>query len=113
MVSAASIILVLIGTVLGSFSLLFLKKEASRRSFKELWTHPQVWLSGLLFLISLIFYLIPLRTEQVSVLFPFVSASYIWTALLSVRYLQEKMNWWKLSGLVGIIIGIVLVGIGG
>ncbi|MEK6845568.1 MAG: EamA family transporter [Nanoarchaeota archaeon] len=112
MIDWFSAALVLVGTVIGALGALILKKGTINRSFKELFVTPNLWAGLFLYGLSTLFYLLALRREEISVLYPLVSTSYIWITIFSVRFLGEKMNKWKYLALVGIITGVVLIGIG-
>jgi len=69
---------------------------------------------GLLFYgLSSVFYVIALKWEELSVLYPFTSIGYIWVCFLSMKFLDEKMNKLKWLGVITIILGITLTGLGG
>jgi len=53
-----------------------------------------------------------LKGGDLSILYPFVSVTYVWVALLSVKYLGEKMNKYKWAGITLIILGVTFIGIG-
>jgi len=53
-----------------------------------------------------------LKGGDLSILYPFVSVTYVWVALLSVRFLGEKMNKFKWIGIAMIILGVSFIGIG-
>jgi len=53
-----------------------------------------------------------LRGGDLSVLYPFVSLSYIWVMLLSIKMLGEKMTKLKWLGILLIISGVSLIGLG-
>ncbi len=112
MIHFFSIILILIATLIGAFGALTIKKGTLKYSFKRFFFSPYFWGGALLYLASTVFYVIALRTENLSVLYPLVSTSYIWVTFLSVKFLKEKMNLWKWIALVGIIIGVIFIGIG-
>ncbi|MCK4670861.1 MAG: EamA family transporter [Nanoarchaeota archaeon] len=49
---------------------------------------------------------------DLSVIYPIFATSYIWVALLSRKYLKEKMNLLKWLGIASIIVGVALIGFG-
>lgn len=100
------------GTAVGSYGILLLKKGISKLKFKELLLSKFLWCGGGLYGFSIIPYLVALRMGELSVVYPFVSTAYIWTMLFSVKFLGEKMNKWKWISLIGIIMGVVLIGLG-
>lgn len=112
MIDWFSVALVLAGTVIGALGALILKKGTINRSFKKLFFTSYLWSGLFLYGLSTLLYLLALRREEISVLYPLVSTSYIWITLFSVRFLGEKMNKWKYLALVGIVIGVVLIGVG-
>jgi len=106
-----AIILVLIGSFIGTFGSLYLKKGAKNFNFNilEQIRNKQLILGIFLFVLSSIFYIYALSMEKLSLLYPLTSLTYIWVALVSVKFLGEKMNKPKWLGIALIIIGISLV----
>ena len=94
--------LVFIASIIGSVGALFLKLGA-KKYYKKLFF-------GILFyIISTSIFVIALRGGEVSVLYPLVSLTYVWIALLSKRFLNEKMTKYKWLAISLIIIGVILV----
>jgi len=106
---------VLFGTVIGSFGALYFKigSETISIDIKKIIKNYKLILGFLFYGISSIFFVIALRGGELSVLYPFCAASYIWVCLLSMKFLNEKMNKLKWLGIITIIIGITLIGLGG
>ncbi|MEK6951295.1 MAG: EamA family transporter [Nanoarchaeota archaeon] len=104
--------IILVGSVIGSFANLLVKIGANKYSFWRLWRSSYLWGGLVLYGLSVLAYVLVLRFEELSVIYPLVSMSYIWTTIFSIKYLGEKMNKWKYIGLIGIILGIVLIGVG-
>ena len=102
----------MIGSFVGATGTLVVKKAINRSNFKELFLGIDLWLGLFLYGVATLFYLIILNMEQLSIIYPLVSITYVWTTILSIKYLGEKMNKWKYLALTGIIIGIILIGIG-
>jgi drug/metabolite transporter (DMT)-like permease len=113
MVNFLSIALVLVGTILGAIGALILKKGTSRYRLREMLLTGYFWGGAFLYGISTVFYMFALRQEHLSVLYPLVSTTYLWTTLFGVKFLGEKMNPWKYLGLIGIILGVILIGLSG
>jgi len=68
---------------------------------------------GILFYALSVFMFVPaLKGGEVSVLYPIISLNYIWVALLSQRFLGEKMNRQKWLAIVLIITGVICIGFG-
>lgn len=114
MTSIIAIILVIIATIIGSFGALLLKKGSGEFSLNiiKIINNKNVVFGVIIYVISAIFFLAGLRNGELSVLYPLVATSYIWTSLLSIYFLKEKMNKWKWIGVVLIIIGISFIGFG-
>jgi drug/metabolite transporter (DMT)-like permease len=82
------------------------------RSVKKLFKNWQLLLGVALYGIATIVSLIALRAGELSVLYPFVALQYVWTNILSKKYLNEPMNLLKWGGIVLIFIGVSLIGVG-
>jgi drug/metabolite transporter (DMT)-like permease len=63
----------------------------------------------LLYILAAAIFIFALRLEKLTVLYPLVATSYIWTSLLAKKYLDEKMNLFKWSGIALILIGVSLI----
>ena len=113
MVNVTSIIFVLIATIIGAFGALFLKLGSSTAKLDfNIFRNLKLMTGFVFYGLSSVFFLIALRHEDLSVLYLFISLSYVWVSFLSIRYLGEKMNLWKWAGIALIIIGVSLIGFG-
>ncbi len=108
-----AMILVLIASFIASLGSIFLKKGAAKISgIKTIITNYSL-ITGILFYgISTVFFVPALRGGELSVLYPLVSTGYIWTCLLSIKLLGEKMNRYKWISIAFIVLGISFIGIG-
>ncbi len=104
--------LVIIGSFIGSLGTLIIKKGVDRYPLRNLWYKPIFGIGFIFYAISTLLYVLALRQEQLTFIYPLVSTAYLWTIFFSVKFLGEKMNLWKWVGIVGIILGVVLVGLG-
>ena len=109
-----AIILVLIATTLGSLGPLFLKKASSQLtlSIRKIITNVNLILGLSFYAIGTILFIPALKGGDLSVLYPFVALVYVWVPLLSMKFLDEKMNKVKWLGILLILIGITLIGFG-
>ena len=114
MSTVSAVGLVIFGTLIGSWGALLFKMASGEFSFNplKLITNWKLILGGFLYLISSVPFLIAVKYEEVSVLYPFVATSYIWVVLLSVVFLKEKMNLWKWLGILLILVGVSFIGFG-
>ena len=66
----------------------------------------------LLYGVATVAYIFALRGGELSILYPLVSLTYVFTIIFSQRVLGEKMNKYKWIGMILILIGVSLIGIG-
>ena len=112
MINGITLLLLLAAGFLGAVATFEMKKGVDKYTIIQLLQSSSA-LKGLLFMsLSVAFYLAALRKEELSVVYPLVSTTYIWITIFSVKKLGEKMDVWKWIGLIGVIIGVALVGIG-
>ncbi|MBI2232434.1 MAG: EamA family transporter [Candidatus Aenigmarchaeota archaeon] len=95
-------------TIASAIGILLLKM-ASRFGFMKMVFSRHFILGGVLFLFSGFFMILALKTEELSLLFPITSLTYIWVTLLSKAYLKEDMNKWKICGVALIVLGVMSV----
>ncbi|HLD86547.1 MAG TPA: EamA family transporter [Candidatus Nanoarchaeia archaeon] len=110
----SSILLVVFATLVGAFGPILLKKASEKKlsRFKSLLTNYNLHAGVFLYAAGTILFILALRNGELSVLYPFVSLGYVWVCLLSMRFLNERMNWQKWAGIAFIILGVSFIGIG-
>ncbi|MBN2459219.1 EamA family transporter [Candidatus Woesearchaeota archaeon] len=103
--------LVLIATFTGAFSSLFLKKGAEKfnLSLLQQLRNKDLILGVVLFFAGFVVYVYALSLEKLSILYPITALTYVWTAFISIKFLNEKMNLYKWLGIATIILGIFCV----
>jgi len=106
--------LVVLCTVFTAIGSLLLKKGADRLEFSSL----QGILQGYLVLIGLTFYFVgflllmySFKHGELSVLFPFVSLSFVWVVTLATIVLKEKVTPLEILGVATIVAGVVMIGL--
>ena len=106
--------LVITATLIGAFGPILLKKASEKRLSKisSLITNYHLMGGVLLYAIGTILFIPALKGGDLSILYPFVSLTYVWVSLLSVKFLGEKMNALKWSGITLIILGVSFIGFG-
>lgn len=108
MINLSAAIMMLIATIIGAFGAVCLKKGCKRiLSFNF-----HLILGIFLYAMSALIYLIALKKEKLSVLYPIVSIGYVWISLFSTWFLGEKMNKFKWMGILLIVLGVILIGFG-
>lgn len=106
--------LVILATLIGAFGPILLKKASAKRLSKlsSIMTNYHLFGGVALYAIGTILFIPALKGGELSVLYPFVALAYIWVSLLSVKFLNEKMNKYKWIGIALIIIGVTFIGFG-
>jgi drug/metabolite transporter (DMT)-like permease len=107
--------IVILCTVFTSLGALLLKKGITKFSFSITGI-----LDAYLLFVGLFFYFIgfvllttAFRHGELSVLFPFVSLSFVWVAILSAVFLSEQINIFEIIGVASIILGVIMIGTSG
>lgn len=106
--------LVVSATLIGAFGPILLKKASAKElsSIKSLSTNYPLFWGVALYAMGTLLFIPALKGGDLSVLYPFVSLSYIWVSLLSVKFLGESMNKFKWMGIALIILGVAFIGLG-
>ena len=111
-----AIVLVLFASFVGSFGAVLLKAGANRLelTFAGLITNYRLMAGISFFLFSTYFFVkaVGLPGAELTVLYPMVSLSYIWTLLWSRLFFREPFTPTKLKGLALIIAGIIILQFG-
>jgi len=63
--------------------------------------------------VAAVLMILALRHGELSVLYPLISLSYVWVAVLSVLIFGEVMNIYKVGGVCLIMIGVGVLGMAG
>ena len=112
-----AIVLVLLCTVLGAGAQLLLKVGSRTVETDSLWSTAWSMASNLplilglsLYGLSTVLFIHALRNEQLSLLYPLISLTYIWVTIVSVALLGESLSVWKVAGVMVIVSGVALLG---
>lgn len=109
MINMICYILIFIMTVLGAFAGLFLKKSSSASNIKGLILNINLYIGGILYLISAFMNIYVLKFLDYSVVLPLTSITYVWTMIISYLILKENINLKKILGVILIFLGAVLI----
>lgn len=107
------LILVIISTLIGAFGSILLKKgskEFNLNPFKQI-KNWKIILGLSLYVVSSIIYIVALKFEKLSIVYPLVSLQYVWISILAQRFLNEKMNKLKWIGITLIMLGITMINV--
>ncbi len=107
-------IIIVFATIISSIGTLSLKLSSSylHRKIFLIFKSPVFYLSLFCHSLSAIIYVYALRFGDLSALYPIGGLNYIWVSLLSIKYLKEKMDYYKWVGIILIIIAVVFIGLG-
>lgn len=106
--------LVISATLVGSFGPILLKKASAKKlsSINALMKNYHLIGGFLLYGLGTILFIPALKGGSLSVLYPFVALAYVWVCLLSMKFLNERMNLYKWMGISLIIVGVSFIGMG-
>ena len=110
----SSIVLVLIGSFIGSFGAVFLKagSHGLSRDLKSFLFNWRLLAGIFFFLLSSVFFVMGVKHGELTILYPLVSLGYIWTLIWSRIFFKEPLTRTKFIGLGTILFGIVLLNLG-
>jgi multidrug transporter EmrE-like cation transporter len=110
----SSMLLVLLGSFIGSFGAVFLKRGAGRLHFawKSLFLNWSLAAGVAMYLLSSFFFVLGLRKGELTILYPLVSVGYIWTLFWSRLFFGEPLRRGKFFGIALILLGIVCLNLG-
>jgi uncharacterized membrane protein len=103
------LLLILIGTWMGTIASVFFKKASGSSGFKALLTNKYLWIGGMIYVGSAVLNIIVLRYLDYSVVLPLTSITYIWTMLVSFLVLKEHISIKQIIGVSLIVVGAVLI----
>lgn len=96
-------------TLLGSFASFFLKKSSSSNGVLSLLKNINLYVGAFLYLLSAIINIYILKYLPYSVVLPLTSITYLWTMIISLKLLNERITSKKILGVLCILMGAVLI----
>ncbi len=110
-VPLTSVLLVLFATFCGGLGGLFLKKSSVSFSFNpfKLIKNGRFVLGVCLYIMGTALFIPALKGNQLSLIYPLTSLSYIWVTFFSAIFLKENINYKKVLGIGMIIFGVVML----
>jgi len=105
------ILLTALSAFIGSIGQLEFKRGADNLQFdiKLLLTNYHLILAIAVYCVSTVLYVYALNKEQLSILYPIVATSYIWTLLFSKIFLKEPVGLTSWAGVFFILLGVTLI----
>jgi len=101
--------LLILMTILGSVATLFLKKTSDVSRIKYIIQNKYFYIGGSLYFVAALINIYVLHYLAYSTVLPLTSLTYVWTMLLSIFFLKEKMTIRKAIGAIGIVVGATLI----
>ena len=110
----SSMVLVLVGSFIGSFGAVFLKFGANKLGggWKNILTNWYILAGIAAYLLSSLFFVMGIRRGELTILYPMVSLGYVWTLYLAKVFFHEPLTRLKFAGLGLIFVGIVFLQLG-
>jgi drug/metabolite transporter (DMT)-like permease len=102
-------VLVLISSVASAFAGYFLKIASGSGKISAILKNRHLYLGGALYTASAFLSIALLKRMPFSVLLPLGGMCYVWTILISRKFLGEKIGPRKITGVALIIVGVALV----
>jgi drug/metabolite transporter (DMT)-like permease len=109
----SSILLVVLGSFIGSFGAVFLKLGSAdlQHGLRRI-INLRLMAGAVMYLLSTCFFIVALQHGELSVLFPLVSLGYVWTMVWSRIFFGEPFTRYKFAGLFLILVGVSFIGMG-
>jgi drug/metabolite transporter (DMT)-like permease len=101
---------VIVGTFIAALASFCFKKSSGDVGFASILRSKMFFAGGFLYILSSMMTIRLLQRMPYSVILPMGGICYIWILLISYRFLGEKINIYKIMGVVLIIIGVVFLG---
>jgi uncharacterized membrane protein len=105
------ILLTALSAFVGSIGQLEFKRGADNLQFdiRLLLTNYHLILGVVVYAVSTVLYIYALNKEQLSILYPIIATSYIWTTIFSKIFLKETVGLTSWVGVFFILLGVTLI----
>lgn len=107
------IVLIVACTLLTAVAQILIKTGAGTLTRSNPWsmlTNVPLVAGYSLYGLMTVMFIYALRDEELSFVYPIISLSYVWVAVLSVWLLHEVLNPWKMAGVATIVAGVAVLG---
>ena len=107
-----SVILVFLCTVVGAAAQVFMKIGGTRIHGIDvsIITNYPLLAGYALYGINTLMLMIALRDGELSKLYPIIALTFVWVNILSIIFFHERINPWKVSGIIAIMVGVSVLG---
>lgn len=105
------LLLTALAAFIGSIGQLEFKRGADNLQFdiKLLLTNYHLIIAIAVYCVSTVLYVYALNKEQLSILYPIIATSYIWTLLFAKIFLKEPVGLTSWAGVFFILLGVTLI----
>jgi len=105
------LLLTALSAFIGSIGQLEFKRGADNLQFdiKLLLTNYHLIIAIAVYCVSTVLYVYALNKENLSILYPIVATSYIWTLMFSKIFLKEPIGLTSWTGVFFILLGVTLI----
>ena len=105
------ILLTALAAFIGSIGQLEFKRGADNLQFdiKLLLTNYHLIIAVAVYALSTVLYVYALSKGQLSILYPIIATSYIWTLMFSKIFLKEQISLTGWAGVFFILLGVTLI----
>ena len=105
------LLLTALSAFIGSIGQLEFKRGADNLQWdiKLLLTNYHLIIAIAVYCLSTVLYVYALNKEQLSILYPIIATSYIWTLLFSKIFLKEPVGLTSWAGVFFILLGVALI----
>lgn len=94
---------------LGAYFFKLTMNEVKVFSLKATFTNIWLYVGSFAYFCGSIFNILLMRDYDYSIVYPLTSISCVWTLLISVIFLNEKINAWKIIAIALIVLGACLI----
>lgn len=102
--------LLILMTLCGSLGGYFLKRASAKLdSIKSLIINKYIYIGGIFYCLGAFINIILLKYIPYNIVLPLNSITYIWTLVLAYFLLGERINKYKLLGIMCIVVGVVFL----
>lgn len=107
-----SLILVFLCTIVGAAAQVFMKIGGTRIHGIDasIVTNYPLLAGYALYGLNTLMLMIALRDGELSKLYPIIALTFVWVNILSILFFQERVNVWKVCGIVAIMAGVSVLG---
>jgi drug/metabolite transporter (DMT)-like permease len=101
-------------TILGAAGQILIKLGANTLTHTTsplaMLTNPPVFSGYVLYGLMTVLFVFAIRDEELSILYPVISLTYVWVAGLSYMVFHESLGWLRIAGVATIVVGVGVLG---